>query len=125
MRPCFHISILTCGKNKRYYWYQFIGNNYTVKGLDKEKEKRKNQKTKNKKVHTSVMIFKNSIVVSLLTASSSFVNFSFGTEILYPGDKQLNHIINPLPYTYLDKDDLPKEFFWGDVAGKREIEREE
>lgn len=40
------------------------------------------------------------------------------TEILFDGDEQLSHIVSPLPYTYIEKDSLPKSFQWGNVEGK-------
>ena len=40
------------------------------------------------------------------------------TEILFDGDKELYHIVSPLPYTYIEEDSLPKSFQWGNVEGK-------
>jgi cathepsin X len=40
------------------------------------------------------------------------------TEITFPGDMERQHILSPLPYTYVDVEDLPQSFFWGDVDGR-------
>lgn len=34
-----------------------------------------------------------------------------------PGHTRPNHYTSPLPYTYIDKSELPKSFFWGNVSG--------
>lgn len=62
-----------------------------------------------------MMFFLNSIFTLLL--SNCVVSISDAKEILYPGDKQLEHILHPLPYTYLEKDELPQSFFWGNISG--------
>jgi cathepsin X len=38
-------------------------------------------------------------------------------EKTMPGRTRENHFISPLPYTYIDMEELPKSFFWGDVNG--------
>jgi len=38
-------------------------------------------------------------------------------EIFYPGDGELERVLSPLPSTYIDRSELPKSFFWGNVSG--------
>jgi cathepsin X len=45
------------------------------------------------------------------------LRFSSAKEIWYPGYEEKQHIVSPLPHTYLDKDELPKSFSWGNVSG--------
>ena len=70
-----------------------------------------------------------STLSSFLTTTMFFVS---GTELLLEGDLQRNHILNPLPHTYIRKDDLPQSFNWGnviidviDVVNEEEDEEEE
>ena len=46
-----------------------------------------------------------------------------GTELLFPGDKELQHVTSPLPFTYISEQDLPRAFSWDNVNGKSYLTR--
>jgi cathepsin X len=56
------------------------------------------------------MYLKGSVIAGL-------VGVVLGTEILFPGDKELGHVTSPLPFTYISERDLPKAFSWDNVNG--------
>ena len=62
------------------------------------------------------------MIASVLTVSCLAVLGSCpcvtGLDINFEGDEKLSHIISPLPYTYIQPESLPKNFYWGDVGGK-------
>jgi cathepsin X len=59
-----------------------------------------------------------------MTISNGFISLALliaatsATELTFPGDKQRQLIKSPLPHTYIDQDDIPKSFFWGNVSGR-------
>jgi cathepsin X len=48
---------------------------------------------------------------------SILLSVSTATELLFPGDEELGHVVSPLPYTYISESELPKSFFWGNRSG--------
>jgi cathepsin X len=56
-------------------------------------------------------------LLSYLCLFLGILGLSAAKDILYPGDKEKNHVFSPLPYTYLDEDALPESFYWGNVSG--------
>jgi hypothetical protein len=67
------------------------------------------------------------VVVSLLKIAAVALlggsKCATGTEIKFKGDEQLSHVVSPLPYSYLMKESLPRNFFWGNVDGKSYLTR--
>lgn len=59
-------------------------------------------------------------LLRLFTLQQLFLGFHdvCGTEIRFDGDENLSHVISPLPHTYMDPTQLPKNFFWGNVGGR-------
>ena len=64
---------------------------------------------------TRIVLFAAVVVLCL---SMQMAIPASATEILFDGDEKLSRIVSPLPYTYIEKDSLPKSFQWGDVEGK-------
>ena len=54
--------------------------------------------------------------VSVLTVVSSLA-FASAREVFYAEDATLNHVVSPLPSSYVNPADLPKSFYWGNVSG--------
>jgi cathepsin X len=60
------------------------------------------------------------MMVGLRTSTllfSTLMSVAIATEILFPGDEELSHVVSPLPYTYISESELPKSFFWGNISG--------
>ena len=55
------------------------------------------------------------MMLLLASTTSTSTIFVSGTELLLEGDLQRNHVLSPLPHTYIKKDDLPQSFHWGNV----------
>ena len=52
------------------------------------------------------------------SSSSSNIDEEFPSEIVYlPGHTVENYYSLPLPHAYLNEQDLPANFYWGDVQG--------
>ena len=49
------------------------------------------------------------------------VTLQYGCDLPESADNQ--HVISPLPYTYTNPDDLPKNFFWGNITGNNLLTR--
>ena len=70
--------------------------------------------------HCSTMYIQSTVVSTLilvLLLTFNGVVLVYGTEIYYEGDHQRQHVVSPLPYTYVSQESLPKEFYWGNVEG--------
>lgn len=61
-------------------------------------------------------IYRMSKLLGIFTVVKLFA-LGKATEILYPGDTELERIVSPLPPTYLEPDDLPPSFYWGNISG--------
>ncbi|KAL7568677.1 hypothetical protein ACA910_021675 [Epithemia clementina (nom. ined.)] len=60
----------------------------------------------------------NALTVVLVALSLGVAHSERKNEyVVLEGHKVRNNFKSPLPYTYLDPDDLPKSFSWGDING--------
>eukprot|EP00571_Detonula_confervacea_P014810 CAMPEP_0172300954 /NCGR_PEP_ID=MMETSP1058-20130122/2948_1 /TAXON_ID=83371 /ORGANISM="Detonula confervacea, Strain CCMP 353" /LENGTH=355 /DNA_ID=CAMNT_0013010915 /DNA_START=12 /DNA_END=1079 /DNA_ORIENTATION=- len=56
---------------------------------------------------------------TIMAAAISAANAQRINEyVVLPGHTEKNHIVSPLPHTYLTSEDLPEEWNWNDVDGK-------
>ena len=47
-----------------------------------------------------------------------FLGYCRSEEVFFPGDRERELVVSPLPHTYVDEDSLPIRFDWTDVDGK-------
>ena len=54
------------------------------------------------------------LMATIVAAKAEYNN----EYVVLPGNTKENHIISPLPHTYIEDDDLPDSWNWNDVDGK-------
>ena len=62
------------------------------------------------------MLLRISLVLLMLAAQASSERHN--EFVLLDGHKIRNSYTSPLPYTYINEEDLPDNFHWGDVNGR-------